>query len=280
MKATVAPPPLQGLVRTIWASPSEFAPGGRELVLPTGDIHLVLRLSDAPLRLVRSGPEPTVQVVSTAVIGGARSAAYCRETASECPAVGVLLAPGACRAIVGISASEISERHIALEDIWPGARIGKMRERLAAVEISARPALMASMLAAVAVGREPDSLVMAGLGELQRSGSVAGAAACVGLSRRHFARLFLEEVGLSPRNWLRTRRFSRLLDKLHDTSVPLAELATATGFADQSHMSREFARMAGVTPGAFRRLSPKVARHVPLPFGMSHLFKTGQQRIC
>jgi len=46
----------------------------------------------------------------------------------------------------------------------------------------------------------------------------------------------------------RIARASSLLDK----KIPLAEIAYAAGFADQSHFTRIFKRFVGVTPGAFR----------------------------
>ncbi|MNL88332.1 DNA-binding transcriptional activator FeaR [compost metagenome] len=47
------------------------------------------------------------------------------------------------------------------------------------------------------------------------------------------------------------RRFD-LARSLLASSTPLAEIAAASGYADQSHMTREFKRRYGVTPLAYR----------------------------
>ena len=40
---------------------------------------------------------------------------------------------------------------------------------------------------------------------------------------------------------------------IRDTQQPLAEIAIATGFADQSHFANTFSRWTGVSPGVWRR---------------------------
>ena len=89
--------------------------------------------------------------------------------------------------------------------------------------------------------------------ETARAGtSVAPLAAACGLSAGHFVRAFRHMTGLPPHQWLMQQRVeqSRLL--LAGT-LPLAEIALACGFVDQSHFSRVFARKHGSSPGRWRR---------------------------
>ena len=78
------------------------------------------------------------------------------------------------------------------------------------------------------------------------------AAAC-GLSVGHFARAFRQTTNMSPHQWLLQRRIDRAMTLLRETSLPLAEIATACGFSDQSHFTRIFNRIVGATPGTWRR---------------------------
>jgi AraC-like DNA-binding protein len=82
--------------------------------------------------------------------------------------------------------------------------------------------------------------------------SLAEMAAMTGLSRYQVLRRFEKAYGLPPHAWLMQRRAERAR-KLIGRGVGLGEAAAACGFADQSHMTRVFARQFGFTPGAWRR---------------------------
>ena len=72
------------------------------------------------------------------------------------------------------------------------------------------------------------------------------------LSVAHCARAFKASTGYTPHGWLQERRVDRARD-LMSTELSLGEIAIACGFADQSHFTRVFTRIAGTTPGAWRR---------------------------
>jgi AraC family transcriptional regulator len=73
------------------------------------------------------------------------------------------------------------------------------------------------------------------------------------LSVSHFSRAFRRTVGVAPHNWLLTRRIEVAKEKLRDGELSLSDVALACGFADQSHLTRVFTGMVGVSPGAWRR---------------------------
>jgi AraC family transcriptional regulator len=79
-------------------------------------------------------------------------------------------------------------------------------------------------------------------------------AAAAHLSPYHFARQFKAATGLPPHQYIIARRVERAQQLLRDDGdVPLAEVAAAVGFSDQSQFSHHFKRLVGVTPGQFRR---------------------------
>lgn len=82
--------------------------------------------------------------------------------------------------------------------------------------------------------------------DLARLANVAG------LSRHHFLRRFKHETGLTPHAYLTDCRV-RAARRLVAAGEPLAEVAAACGFFDQSHLSNAFKARVGVAPGAFRR---------------------------
>jgi len=90
--------------------------------------------------------------------------------------------------------------------------------------------------------------------------SIGALAREIGWSGRHFGRRFWEETGIKPKVAARRLRFDRARRMVQETSVPLADAAHASGYSDQSHMTREFAQFAGCAPAAFR-----TARFADLP---------------
>lgn len=83
--------------------------------------------------------------------------------------------------------------------------------------------------------------------------SLADAARASGLSRGHFLRSFRAATGVTPHQWLQRYRVDRAKGMLQTTSMPIAEIAIACGFADQSHLTRVFTRFTGLPPAAWRR---------------------------
>ena len=77
-------------------------------------------------------------------------------------------------------------------------------------------------------------------------------ASMAGLSTHHFARAFHQSVGVPPHAYFLSRRLDRAERMLRETRLPLAEIAVATGFADQSHLARHFRRRTGMAPSLAR----------------------------
>ena len=71
-----------------------------------------------------------------------------------------------------------------------------------------------------------------------------------GLSRFQVLRGFVRATGLTPHAYLVQRRIN-LARRLIAHGAPLAEAAVASGFADQSHMTRIFVRKYGISPRAY-----------------------------
>src|SRR6266487_2016427 len=75
-----------------------------------------------------------------------------------------------------------------------------------------------------------------------------------GFSPSHFARLFRHTTGESPHQFVLHQRIKRAQRLLTEREVPLARVARACGFADQSHLTQAFKRHLGLTPRAYRQM--------------------------
>lgn len=82
--------------------------------------------------------------------------------------------------------------------------------------------------------------------------TLAELAAALDMPQHVFARAFKIATGASPYQHALNRRIDRVRDMLVASDAPLAEIALATGFSSQSHLSTAFKKRTGVSPRAFR----------------------------
>ena len=130
------------------------------------------------------------------------------------------LALGAPEAVLGVPASEMAGRIVALEDLWGDVAVRRLCARLADARDTAgaaavlESAIAERVAAANGNGRRPAraEIAVAAADRLTRaSGSVYAVAAELGVSERHLRRVFRETVGVSPKAFARIARFQRAL---------------------------------------------------------------------
>lgn len=87
-------------------------------------------------------------------------------------------------------------------------------------------------------------------------------AACI--SRFHFARRFRASTGHSPMEYVLIARMDAAKRLLAQGDQKIAATAAALGFFDQSHFTRTFRRVTGVSPHAFSRQQMPFAASDPV----------------
>jgi AraC family transcriptional regulator len=90
---------------------------------------------------------------------------------------------------------------------------------------------------------------------LDRSISLNDLAQIAGMSQFYFCRLFKQTTGITPHQYIIQQRIERAKQLLIHSSLEVAEIASACGFANQSHLTRYFKRITTVTPTVFRARS-------------------------
>jgi AraC-like DNA-binding protein len=214
------------------------------VAIPRAEIHLVARFGAS----TRGGLD--VHAL------GARQRAYRKVLPSEQRAVTARLQLGASKAVLGVPASAVTSRVVALEDLWGDAAMRRLLDRLAAARDMVDAALVlesaiAERLAVADARRESEQLAVDAAEKLMRA-SVRAVAVDLGVSERHLRRVFRETVGLSPKAFARITRFQGALRAARrDGRANWASIASLAGYYDQAHLIAEFRAIAGVTPRAF-----------------------------
>ncbi|MDB9157240.1 helix-turn-helix domain-containing protein [Parabacteroides distasonis] len=78
------------------------------------------------------------------------------------------------------------------------------------------------------------------------------------LSKKQFERLFSSFVGINPKEYARIVRFQKALEQMQHQAgkeINQAQIAYASGYADQSHFIREFKKFSGYTPMSLLKVS-------------------------
>ena len=84
--------------------------------------------------------------------------------------------------------------------------------------------------------------------------TLAALAETAGMGPHYFSGLFKQSLGISPHQYVLRRRIDRGRKPLHNPSISVLEAAVRTGFSDQSHFTKLFRRIVGVTPTKYRSI--------------------------
>jgi len=211
-------------------------------VLPDGCIDFLFDLVSGEARVI--GPMQSAEVVS--LPAGARL-------------FGVRFLPGAASVFLDVEASALVDVDAPLAELTRAARYS-LAERVAlARNDRERSAVVTDFLGETCARRRPlDTRIEAAVGLLARRGtSVPEVAEAVGLGERQLERLFRDRVGLRPKHYARIARLEHTLrlaavSSAEPPSSSQAELAARAGYADESHLLRDFRDLVGLTPAALR----------------------------
>ena len=74
------------------------------------------------------------------------------------------------------------------------------------------------------------------------------------MSTTHFSRIFKQQTGLSPYEFILISRMNRAKELLHQSDMSISQIAYASGFNSESNFIHSFSRNTGMTPNKFRKL--------------------------
>jgi AraC-like DNA-binding protein len=166
--------------------------------------------------------------------------------------VHAFLTPLGVHSLFGVAAGALASRVVALSDLL-GARARELEDRIACAR--SWPERFAALDLVLARKLEPTPPVAEiawawrQLAAAHGQVPVGALAREIGWSRRHFSERFRAEIGLRPKAAARVLRFERA-QSLLAARVPggIGAVAAACGYADQSHLTREWVAMSGSTP--------------------------------
>ncbi|MGV4987326.1 helix-turn-helix domain-containing protein [Streptomyces sp. NPDC001709] len=187
---------------------------------------------------------------------GPRVRATYHEGKGHISCVELRLAPGTARALLGVPAAGLVGRVVPLDGLPGGAarRFAREVRWLDPREAVPHLAELLPGLLSDAVDPARTALLRAGVEALsvredRAPAQVRDVARELAVSERQLRNLFTDGVGVSPKHYARIDRVRTLVTRAG--SARWAELAAATGYFDQSHMTSDFRALMGVPPRSY-----------------------------
>ena len=236
----VVPERLRPYVECFWSiEPGEALP--EYPVLPDGCVDIVYSPSTGP------------QIVGTMT----RVQRFTLEAGRI--QMGVRFRPGMAPGFVRAPGSETTDRLLPLDDVW-GAKGRQLGARIGAAKSAEQ--CIAILEAELVDASDPNLVQNSHVQKMSayiigRSGQVRvdDLAFDAAMSARQLRRLFLAQIGLSPKHFCRVIRFRHSLPRLRSARRgDWTGVALECGYYDQAHFINEFREFSGYTPGEFATL--------------------------
>lgn len=241
--------PLAAAIERIWYFDGALS-NVYERVFPGGTLELIVQF-DARYRNAA-----TSTVFPDLAFGGLHLQPMTIEGPGRaCRVMGVRMHPAGAYALGGAPLHQITGITIDLRDIARAAGDELADAVHAATGASACiNAALGWARRRLARSQRADRAIAWAAATIARESTTRIAALCdaSGYSATAFARRFREQIGVTPKRYLRLVRFRRALDLVNSDTASLTAIAARTGYYDHAHFDAEFAAFAGMTPRAFR----------------------------
>ena len=254
-------PALGGIVSQLWHGAGRVN-YRRDRILPRAQSYLLINLGP-PQYMVLAG-DPDVRVPFDDIwYSGISELPIDTEAPHGNVLLGVAFAARGAASLLPMPIAHVANRTGSFADLV-GRDALHLRERLLETpDASTRLAIVEAWLLDICVsGRHIHPLVDWATRRLAECGGdlrTSELARDAGVSRKHLAGLFRDQVGLAPKTLARIHRFQRALGALDRTrtvehrAIDWSDLAARCGYYDQSHLIHDFRQFAGLSPADFAR---------------------------
>jgi AraC-like DNA-binding protein len=254
-------PALAPYIKLFWYTRNPLAQHGLERVLPTAHLQIVMSLARDYLTDCNGSMSGHS---AASILGGIRSRYQVIDRFDMTELIGVIFRPGGTTPFFPMSAHDAANTEIGLGDLW-GRHEARLRDRLResghiGEKFRILDAEFLQRLAQRRATQQPPalSLALTAMHGSDEALTVGGISRRIGLSTRRLSEIFREQVGTTPKLYLRILRFQKAVQQLHrGTDVRWMDLALNCGYYDQSHFVNDFREFSGINPttySATRRL--------------------------
>ena len=254
-------PPLNEYIAWFWYYDQWRVAHEREHVLPDGSFELIFNLEDRSRKLFDREDLNRYHEFRKSWLSGAQSRHLVIDALNGASMMGAHFKPGGIAPFLKPAADELRNRVAELDGIW-GASAAALRERLLnAPNPRSKFQELEQFLLALLARARPDShkeqrvdWALRRFANHRNVHRIAGVAAQLGVSQKHFIHEFRQRVGITPKVFCRIQRFQSVLSEINLTgSVEWSSIAIDCGYFDQAHFINDFQAFSGLNPTAYLR---------------------------
>ncbi|MEM8668037.1 MAG: helix-turn-helix domain-containing protein [Planctomycetota bacterium] len=244
-----APDRLKSLLSGIWTIETDAATDLSATVLPDGTPYIVFQKDGTRLK----SSDNDGQFWSSVCLSGPRSTQFAVELGASSQIFIVQLSSTGGVPLLGLPMSEVTDQCINLDSVVDSNfDLNRISDALMGEKDDVKCVDMLQRWVGARAAHQRNEQACEIIQEVrQKNGDcrVSKMAAKSQLSRRHLSRLVNREVGLSAKLFARIMRFDRAVQLARvRPKLRLIEIASAAGYADQAHMTREFTALGGIRP--------------------------------
>lgn len=184
----------------------------------------------------------------------------------------VVFQPAGIKKLLGIPAFELRDNIINLKDIFDreDLEIENMLEEAKTIQEKLNILNLFFTTIALKNNIEKEQIVSTSIDFILKNKGLISNSQLVkftGYTERHIERLFMESIGMNPKTFANIIKLHSFLQQLKNKSnnTNLTEIAYQAGYADQSHLIREFKKHTGMTPSLYAKKNKLAINFVALP---------------
>ncbi len=251
-KEIASSPQLMPFIKCFWILENSAEDGGRELqkVLPDACPELIIHYGDR--FRIRSGG--TIKQQPYAFLFGPITRHIEIGPSGRTGMIAARFYPGALSAFLSFPVKEITDRYVALHTLF-GAEARALEKSLRTHSrfheqmIGLLEGFLLSKLSQQAFAPILKQATLGQIADQQQAVKIEALSQQLNIGRRHLERKFNDQVGMTPRLFLRIVRFQNVFRIIRNKRIKnLTDLTYRAGYFDQSHFNRDFKAFTGMSP--------------------------------
>lgn len=247
-------------------------PHSLDRFLPDGNSEIIIDLTERPQYIYDNESLQAIQACRSAWVSGVRTRPITIPSGNGSRMLIVAFKKGRASAFYPFPISDLTDT-VAETDLVFGRCFHDLREQLLAAKSidqmfrlverfllqqagNGLQADAASRCIEYAVSSIIHKPTLRGLHELSEE---------IGYSQKHFIELFRQQVGVTPKQYLKIMRFQKAIQTIETKeNLHWSQIALDSGFYDQAHFIHDFKHFSGFTPNEYLRRKTGTLNYVPV----------------